>query len=1853
MFKKPTPLIITSGIVVAVIIILLVVPEKPKEITVDPKFKTYVSAFTSGIISKGSTIKVQFQNQYADSAMIGKRAEEQLFVFSPDIKGEARWADPYTLEYRPDQHLQANTLYNAKLHLSKITEVSDEYKTMEFSFRTVQQSLEIQPGNMRFLPGKQLKWLKLDGRVLTADVEDPETIKEVITAEQDGHTLNIQWMTEEASKEFLFEVDSISRKEQESEVKLMWNGKPVSAKQKGEDILPVTPLGIFKVRKVSVSQNPEQSVTVEFSDPLDPDQDLTGLVQIGSIDAQFTIDRNILKIYPRRELKGKNQLRINKGIRNIHGKKLPETSHELLRFDNLKPDIRFKGKGVILPGSRDFILPFEAVNLRAVDITIYKIYEQNILQFLQVNNLDESSQLARVAKVAYKGTIPLNTAEHAVTDFAKWNDFALDMTDLITPDKGAIYRVKLNIRKAYATYPCGDDDEEDKNMINFQTKDNPEQEYSYDDWGYHHLYSDYGDHPSDYRWSERDNPCHSSYYYQKTHSRNILASDLGILAKRGKDENNIIYVTDILSARPLSGVDLKVYDYQQQVIKTLTTGSGGKAEFTSSRKPFAIIASRGNERAYLKMNDGLSNSLSKFDVSGAGIEKGLNGFIYGERDVWRPGDTLFISFILEDELDKLPDNLPAVCELYTPRGQLYQRTVNNKPVNMVYTFRLHTEAEAETGMWKINLKVGDATFTKYARIETIQPNRLKINLDFKEDHIKRWDITPGELDVSWLHGGTASQLKTETEVTIRPLRHEFKDFKDYSFSDPSKQFQAETFTIHEGKIDKQGKATILPEFNLENAAPGVMNAHFETRVFENGGRSSIHKENYTYYPYRSYAGLRAPGGENWHDPLQAGEENIIELRNVKASGKRMKQNQLRVQVYKLGHSWWYDYSGNTLKRLLNDNSNEAYTEGKAEVNNGKATFNLRINKPDHGRYFIRVQDLNSGHSAGKLVYVSGHKRWMQDQDKDFASLLIFQSDKEKYQAGEKVSLNIPSSKDSKILVSLENGFSVIHSEWIDGEQGETTYSFKTTKEMAPAIYAHITLLQPHAQTSNDLPLRLYGVIPIEVEEEDFILEPKIQCAESFRPESKARISVSEEKGKAMTYTLAIVDEGLLDLTNFKTPDPFRHFYQRKSIGVKTWDLFDYVLGAFDGQINRILSIGGGGYAEIDRDKGEVNRFKPMVRFLGPFKLEKGKTAAHEINIPQYIGSVRIMLVAREQESYGNTEKTVKVKSPLMLLGTLPRVLSPGEEVELPVNVFAMEEDVQSVNVNLQASKIFEPLNNSQKTVSFSETGDKLVNFTLKVKQAVGSGKIEITASSGRHKAGHTIDIKVENPNPFITDVKSALIKPTNSSSLEYEPIGMHSTNTGKVEVSTIPPIDLTRRLEFLIRYPYGCTEQTVSSVFPQLYLQEFTSLTSREQEDITRNIKAGIRSLRRMQQGNGGFSYWPGASYVNDWASSYAGHFLYEASEKGYHVPPDMLSSWYSYQQKQANIWSSSYNRNHRSDLTQAYRLYTLAHYGKPAIGAMNRLRSKNKLEPAASWMLAAAYAKAGQNPAAKALLAKSPEHIKEYEEYSYTFGSQTRDYGIMVQALVLTGQPQKAFSYIRTIAEKLSSEQWLSTQTIAFSLVAIHTYLKNNTITDGINYQISYNGETHQIRENKTISRTTLQGDKKQSVQIKNNSEGNLYVRLLREGQPMENPIEEKQQNLNMTVNYTDMNGSNINPKKLPQGTDFIAEVTVRHPGTLQDYKEIALEQIFPSGWEISGMRLQDGYGSESDSDQFNYQDVRDDRVYTFFNLKKYSQKTFKVTLNASYLGRYYHPVTQCKAMYSDNIFAYQNGYWVEVIKP
>ncbi|MBE0390769.1 alpha-2-macroglobulin [Flavobacterium sp. PL002] len=1863
-------------------------------------FKEFISNFTGGIVSAQSDIRVVLafnKKEWKANQVL----DNDLFDISPSVDGKVVALSANTIAFIPKEKLKQDTEYQVTLHLEKLIETKKELSEFNFTVKTIKQNYIVVTNDIQSY-SKDSQYLNCI--LKTADVTDLESAIKLVSAQQNGSSLPIKFdKAVRSGTEFRFVVDKIQRLSDESKITINFDESAIDAEEKDAVEYIIAAKGDFKIMKVDVPEGNNQTMTINFSEPLRKDQDFSGLVSIENArNLKFSTDGNLLRVFFNNQttvsskkvveevaevveeevtdvvvdsvgvenvvkdtavvavvappvveyvepevvvqqlLTGELLVEVFQGIESSYGQKMKETYTTKISFDQVKPGVKFIKNGTILPSSNNLKLNFEAANLRAVDVKVYKIYSNNILQFLQDNQINGSQNLKRVSQPIAKTTI--NLKENSLVNTSKWNTYALDLSQIIAPEPGAIYRVEFSFKKAYSLYKCTNLDPED-------SQEEDQEEVDEDDVNYSGSYYDDDYYYENYNWEEREDPCTDSYYYGTKVGTNILASDLGVIAKRGADKSYFFAVNNIVTTEPVSGAKIELYSYQQQKLATENTDSDGIANFKLNKFAYFAIITEGKSATYIKLDDGTSLSVSNFDVAGETLQKGLKGYIYGERGVWRPGDDLYLSFILNDAANKLPESHPIKLRLSDPNGKVvYQKVQKSNDLNH-YVFIVKTDADAPTGNWEAMVSVGGAKFYKSVKIETIKPNRLRIKNSFKRAVLSASYPNSSNLEVTWLHGAIARNLKVEMQAKFSQQTTTFKNYPKYSFDDLVRKFDTEEINIFSGKIDGNGRASVTIQPKLNKQAPGMLRASFITKVYEEGGDFSSDVISTTYSPYKVYVGLKSPE-PNKYGTLETGKSNRFDVVTVDENGRPRSVRDLEVKIFRVQWRWWWDASEDNLSNYNSSNATTSYKTMYVNTDsNGKGSFQFAVDEDEWGRYLVRVADEDGGHATAQTVLIdwpmwSGKTR---NTDASTASMLVFSTNKKNYAVGEKAEISFPSSEGGRALISIENGTKVVQTLWAVTEKGETKVEVPITSAMAPNVFFNITLLQPHATTKNDSPIRMYGIVPIEVVDKNTILVPKISMPAVLKPEQSFNVQVSEQSGKAMTYSIAVVDEGLLDLTRFKTPNAWDSFYSREALGVKTWDVYDDIIGAYGGKVNQIFSIGG------DQDLGggkakKANRFKAVVIYLGPFQLPKGGTKTHQIKLPKYIGSVRTMVVAGDASTsaYGNVEKSTPVRSPLMVLASLPRKISPSEKVTIPVTVFAMEKNIKNVRVEIKTNNGLRVIGTKVQTLNFSNPDEKMTYFNLEVGQSTGIGKVTITAISGSERASYDVEIDMTNPNPITNTYKDIVLELNSSKTISWETFGVAGSNKAKLEVSSMPTIDFNRRLQYLIGYPHGCVEQTTSSVFPQLYLNDVVDIDAGRQQAIQKNVTAGITRLGGFQLANGGLSYWQGNAVADDWGTSYAGHFLVEAEKKGYVLPINFKSKWISYQQREAKQWR--FLPQYGNDLAQAYRLYTLALAGAPDLSSMNRLRETAAISNESKLRLASAYALAGQKAAGVSLLLKTTidDENTNYGRYYY-YGSSERNKAMTLETLISLGLKAKAFAVATQLAKKMASDQWMSTQTTAYCLLAMSKFAQNNG-SKGIAVQFRKDGKVQTIKTMKSIANRSLDvRTGNNTVTLTNTKDNTIYVRVLNSGILPIGQEQVLQNNLAASIRFKNRKGVVIDVSRIDQGTEFIAEINIRNLKN-ERVENVALSQILPSGFEIVNTRFTD-YG-DATNNVADYIDIRDDRTNFYFGLKANETKTFRVLLNASYLGTYYLPGLQCEAMYDNTFLARTKGQWVEVVK-
>lgn len=1793
-------------------------PMTPQEAT------RWIAAYTPEQIDMASRIRIE-----ATDSLLARldtlRPLEKAFRFSPSIQGKAVYAQGGRyLEFRPRPGaLKPEESYRCRLDMAVLTGI-DTLKEFAFEFRVARREVKFKEVRVRIDPTDG-GMVQIDG-ILKFSFQPGNLSLDNSRLTCRGLRAISQIQPTADSRQYTFSISGIRRQENDFELEIEYNATEGCDKIATKVMIPGQ--AEFKLLRAERHQTVQPYLELEFSAPLDVTQELDGLVTIDGIESlRIDRDRNQIRVYYPNNGLTDLVLRLSELIRSEDGRILKAEVVQHMEQEVLPPAIEIPINGTILPDSRNLSLPFRAVNLAAVDVEVVKIYSDNILTFLQDSEMEESSQLRRVGRLIYKQTVRLD--KDPSLNLHQWQNFSVDLNNLFRQERGAIYNIRFTFRKAYSLYdrvkaaPF-----EVQNGVTISDKDTWDEPCAY----IGRRAPDYK--WREYEWQESDDPTKDSYYMSTAHmpEYNLAASNLGLIVKRANSDRLWCTVSDIMTASPLAGIRVTAYNFQLREIGSACTDEQGFADFRTDGNPFVITASDGVSTTFLKINGASELSTSRFDVGGKKTPQGIKGFIYGERGVWRPGDEIYLTLIVEDRQHALPANHPVTMELHTPGEQLYDRQTLTRSVDGIYVFRTKTADDAPTGQWDARFKVGGQTFHHTVRIETIKPNRLKI-------HISSPEILRGAsgaeigLDARWLTGPVAAGLQASVEMSLFSDPHPFERYDDYRFANPLYAFSSSRHDLLSGRLDSLGQITKQIRIPATQQAPGVLQANLIARVAEAGGDESITSRSVRYSPYEAYVGIRLGDREfetdcDLHFPVIA----------VDPDGKPLDSCELEYKIYRLDWSWWQEGSAAELSRYVQSESARPVASGRLKTSAGKAEIPFRIDYPAWGKYLAFVRDIGSGHASGGEIYIDwpdwrGHSG---KSDPTAATMFSFALDKRNYEVGDRATVYLPRSSGGRVLLSVENGSCVLSRRWVrlSGKE-ETAYKLQVTQDMAPNFYVHATLLQPHAQTVNDLPIRMYGVEGAEVIDRRTILHPQIEVADEILPQREFAIRIYERDNKPMSYTLAIVDEGLLDITAFRTPQPWQAMNRREALGVRTWDMFDDVIGAYAGKFTPILSVGGD--EAIREAAGKEKRFNPVVKFLGPFTLNGG-TKTHRITLPMYVGSVRVMVVAAHAGSYGSADKTVTVRSPLMLLPTLPRVLACGDRVRLPVNLFASDEALGDIQVNIETEGPVFVAGGRSRTLHFASAGEKMVDFELLCdRQKSGQAKIRISARGGGHSVNETLAIDVRNPQPLITTVETRNVGGGAGDRFSWQ--GMEDGSV-RMEIATIPVIPFSGVFSFMADYGHFCTEQLSAKAMYLLYARRF--LHENEQRQAEEMLPDILKKILSRQLPDGGFAYWPGYTDAQPWVTSMAGEVMIEARRQGFAIDRKAVDRWIEHQKNAVRNYRHTTVR--AADLVQAYRLYTLVLAGEKPAAAMNKLRESPNLSQQALMRLAAAYVILERGDVAAKLIEKADETPRLPGSYE-TFYTPLRDLAMEVETWALIGDSNRVATAARKLADKFSSKNY-STQEIAFTSVAM-SRLADLMTSDNNEVIISQSGEKALILRNMQDVEEVALNAATGSVSIENKGKEIVCVSLTTSRRPAaDETIPATAAGVEISVRYTDRQGREIEVEKLRQGEEFIARVSVKK--SAGDSESMALTLAVPSGWEIWNERLM----NEAAAGDLKHLDIRDDRICWYFGLKAGEPREFAIRLRAAWCGEFVLPATVCEDMYDTSCRAVLSNRRVKVVK-
>lgn len=1513
------------------------------------------------------------------------------------------------------------------------------------------------------------------------------------------------------------------------------------------------------------AEEKDQIATLKFSKELAENQAFQDFIQISpELNFRAWSVGKELKISANFEPGEKYQVKIAKGLKSNQGLINKGEEANITLQKDLDPSLVFANDGVFLPSGAEYQVYIKSRNVKKIHLKVSQIFSNNISEYLRYKNLvgkkDDSTQEAfyssdgfnYVAKKVIDKKIELKNQKNT------WISSALDLSDL--KGKSGIFSVSLSV-------DANDLDYKGENVYRIINK--------------------------------------------ASVSKNLIFSNIALSAQN-LNKQLVVHARDFSKNEALENVKIELVSKQNQILQSQNTDSNGDAKFQIQEDDeiLYILASKENQISVLRFSNPLSTD--GYDVEGDQNHEMIKAFIYTDRGVYRAGDSVHLSVVARENTNPLKH--PINFTLINPKNQKIIENRILKSQNDIYYTQINLDKNAINGLYRANFNIAGVEFSKDILVQSVVPNRIKVELNADENRSLDDGSLNYELSSKYLFGALASNLKYQSVVYFSPKNYHNSKYKDYIFTNPSSLIISAS-ADDKGNLDEKGRvqsSVEIPE-NILNSQGYNFNARIVSEVFEKGGRSvkAVKDVNLNRYDY--FVGMKALANSYVSEGETIDFYAIVsDLKEKLVSGKT-----LEYRIYQNDYYWWWDYdSYDEFLRSIKQDTNTKLIE-KGELTSSSEPMKFSFNTSNYyGQMFIELIDKESEVSTGQSFYVSS---WGEPSYADVVSSLKIKSDKNKYKIGQSAKIEFESVAGAKALITLSSNSKIIDRFVMDTQDESTSIELAMKKEYAPNIYVSVSLFQDYNKIDNDRALRLFGVIPLYVEDENTKLDLELKTPDKILPNSDFEIEIQSKDKRAFNYTVAIVDEGLLDLTDFKTPDIWKGFYAKTGFTLKTYDTYSQIIPKFTGGD----SVLGGLRVDKNRDDS-AQRFKPVALFNTPARSDETGFAKLKFKMPSYMGSVRVMVVANENDAYGSVSKDIQVSAPLVMLETLPRTLKIGDNFTLLTQIFKTENRIKNATLSVRSKNSLIKISPDTQTIDFKSATNLEVMMDANVSDnRIGKELLEFELKSEDYTYKNEIEIDIKPINAYTYENNTSLIKAGESKEFIIKDYILGTTNV-TLKLSPTPILDMDKRIKYLLNYPYGCIEQTTSAVLPQLFLDKFS--TEFDKQKAINNINAAIERYSNFQTADGGFAYWQGGDESNAWGSNYAGMFLILAKQNGYFVPDSMYERWLKYEQ---NFVQKSVYRDYMMDI-KANSLYLLAMAKKPNISEMNLLYDNlNTLSTEAKWQLAAAYKLAGVEDTAKQIASKIS--IEPDSKYSfYTYGSLVRDEAIIANAYKQIYDTNNE-ELLQKISDTLLSKDYLSTQSTGYALYALAMGANLENMNENfMDATLKIDDQAYTINQNQM--QIFSFNDEKAIV----SANKDIFVSFGVEGvKASENSAFSNKISLDRA--FYDEKGNKISPSEIGSGQTFYMRISVSLNEGANYVSNIALTQILPSGWEVSNTLLDDNTPSFIKNSNYDFIDVRDDKIMWFFGLNKNRTHHFYIKLNAITPGSYTLSGAYAEAMYDD----------------
>ncbi|HTX99292.1 MAG TPA: MG2 domain-containing protein, partial [Bacteroidota bacterium] len=1292
-------------------------------------------------------------------------------------------------------------------------------------------------------------------------------------------------------------------------------------------------------------------------------------------------------------------------------------------------------------------------------------------------------------------------------------------------------------------------------------------------------------------------------------SKLVSVSDLAIITKRNPD-GAMVFVTSLETAKPVSGAQVSLVSTNNQIVAAGKTDGDGVARFTdlqSKSRDFPlqlVTAELENDFNFLTFDD-YRVETSRFDVGGKRDNQTVyDALMYGDRNLYRPGETMIVSGIVRNLSESLPASMPVRLKVINPRGS----TVGDQQLTLnadgAFETSFATRANSLTGEYHCELYAGNGAYlaSYKASVEEFMPDRLRVNLTPSAERAKAGASIQYQLSAHNFFGPPAAGKSWQFEGSFDPMPYVSKAYPAFRFSNDAIKPKAMEPVQEEGKTDQNGAASFTVTVPGDLQTQGTMRLRGRVAVFDESGRPVYQGSQTILDPASFYLGVHNTGPYY----VTPGVPQKIQIVAVDPGDRPIRGFRARIAVIRYEwHSVLRQYGNDKTLRYVSERREIPERNDVVTIGDGPADFTYAV--PRSGEYVVRVsKDGDSGFNEFRFYSYSWGSTDVTSFQVDPEARVDIVLDKAAYAPGDKAHILFQAPFPGTMLVTVErNG--VLNYHYLEVVNNAASLDLPVEEKYLPNVYISAVLFRKIKEL--DIPLLAgHGFVPLMVEKPSNKLELTIKAPAAIRPRTKQSITIAVGGEKNVALTLAAVDEGILQLKNYKTPDPYGYFYARKALETDTYDFFRDLIP----EAKKQVSSTGGSEAELGRHVNplSVQRVKPVAFWSGIKHTNGSGEVQIDIDIPDFNGEIRLMAVAYKGDRFGATQQAMTVADPIVITPALPRFLSPGDSLSMAITAFnttARPADLRFAVRTEGGVKLTDPppaltvgANQEQYTLAGLRAGQVLGKATVIVKTSTPEGEIESKT-----------DLPVRPASPLVTETITGAVEAGGTVQQQVPDVYYPEGRRAYVTLSPFPVANFAGRLKDLVGYPYGCLEQIVSKAFPQIYLRDLAAIMA---PSAVANgspmyfVNEAIGIIGSLQSPDGSFVYWPGGTYTNPWGTIYATHFLVEARKAGYAVPDGVLKSALgaiaslarSRKTMDYYYWDQGKVVVRRiADKSSLYALYVLASASAADRALMDFYRGDQGLLTLDSRsMLAAAYALSGDRRTYGELMPDKFALEQSARTTGGVFDSPIRANAIILNMLLETDLNNINIPrYMDYLSQRYKEDAWFSTQDDAFTLLAFGKAARmaaaakiTGTVKAG-SKEYAYKGGSQRFDVDPFGA----------SVTITTSGEGRAYYSIVTEGIRTDGQAKLEDRNLQVRREFLDRVGNPINVASVKQNDLVI--VRVRLLSAIDMLENVAVSDLLPAGFELENPRLTEmaSYTFVKDGTTPEYLDVRDDRINFF----------------------------------------------------